>query len=146
MAYSSSLGIIRVRDANNTSTWYKIPLKYISYENYKVTPQQMIDLDSYVSETGTLIRNVLDHTRTKIEWETPYITSDDWNALWQNYITPGITDAKARKVRIQYYNPLTDAYRTAWAYIPDIEFTIRNVDEASGVINYNAIRIAFIEY
>lgn len=145
MAYNSSFGIIRVRDANNTSTWYKIPLKYIKYEEYKVTPQQMIDLDSYVSETGQLIRNVLDHSRTKIEWNTPYITSTEWNTLWST-ITSCITDAKARKIRIQYYNPLTDSYRTAWAYIPDIEFTVRNVDEAAGVINYDEIRIAFIEY
>lgn len=113
------------------------------YEEYKVTPDQMIDLDSYVSETGVLIRNVLSHTRSKIEFNTPYITSTDWNALW-SLISTYFTSASERKVTIQYYDPLTDDYKTANCYVPDVEFTIRNID--NGVINYDGIRVAFIEY
>ena len=142
MAYIASRGLIRIRDKVN-STWVSIPLKYMRYEEYKVTPDQMIDLDSYVSETGVLIRNVLSHTRSKIEFNTPYITSTDWNTLW-SLISTYFTSASERKVTIQYYDPLTDDYKTANCYVPDVEFTIRNID--NGVINYDGIRVAFIEY
>lgn len=142
MAYIASRGLIRIRDKVN-STWVSIPLKYMRYEEYKVTPDQMIDLDSYVSETGVLIRNVLSHTRSKIEFNTPYITSTDWNTLW-SLISTYFTSASERKVTIQYYDPLTDDYKTANCYVPDVEFTVRNID--NGVINYDGIRVAFIEY
>lgn len=142
MAYIASRGLIRIRDKVN-STWVNIPLRYMRYEEYKVTPDQMIDLDSYVSETGVLIRNVLSHTRSKIEFNTPYITSTDWNTLW-SLISTYFTSASERKVTIQYYDPLTDDYKTANCYVPDVEFTIRNID--NGVINYDGIRVAFIEY
>lgn len=144
MAYNPSNGLIRVKD-QGTSTYVTIPLKYISYENYKVTPQQMIDLDSYVSETGKLIRNVLSHTRTKIEFTTPYINSKDWAALWA-IISAGFSDALERKCRIIYYDPFEDTYKNITCYVPDIEFTVRNVDETAKVVNYDGIRIAFIEY
>lgn len=142
MAYIASRGLIRIRDKVN-STWVSIPLKYMRYEEYKVTPDQMIDLDSYVSETGVLIRNVLSHTRSKIEFNTPYITSTDWNTLW-SLISTYFTSASERKVTIQYYDPLTDDYKTANCYVPDVEFTVRNID--NGIINYDGIRVAFIEY
>ena len=142
MAYNPSNGLIRVKDVN-TSTYVTIPLKYMRYEEYKVTPQQMIDLDSYVSETGKLIRNVLSHTRTKIEFNTPYISTADWNALWA-IISAGFSDPVARKCRIIYYDPFGDTYRNITCYVPDIEFTIRNIDGTS--VNYGEIRIAFIEY
>lgn len=142
MAYNPSLGLLRIKNVS-TQSYVTVPLKYMRYEEYKVTPNQMIDLDSYVSETGVLIRNVLDHTRSKIEFNTPYITSTDWNALW-SIISDGFSDAKARKCRIIYYDPLSDTYKNATCYVPDVELTIRNID--NGIINYDGIRVAFIEY
>lgn len=136
--------LIRVRKADK-SGWQVIPTGLISYETYKATPDQMIDLDSYVAETGVLIRNVLSHTRTKIEFETPYCNDTQWKQLWA-IISDGFTDATARKCRIQYYDNLTDSYKLAWCYVPDVELTIRNVDWANKTINYDPIRVAFIEY
>ena len=142
MAYIASRGLVQVYDQAN-STYVTIPLNLMRYEEYKVTPQQMIDLDSYVAETGKLIRNVLDHTRSKIEFNTPYITSTDWATLW-GIISAGFINTTERNVKIRYYNPFTDGYRVGTCYVPDVEFTVRNID--NGVINYDGIRVAFIEY
>ena len=142
MAYSSSTGLIQVYNTG-TSSYVTIPLKHISYESYKVTPDQMLDLDSYRAETGVLIRNVLSHTATKVEFNTPYITSAQWQTVL-TIIKSGYTDASARKLKLKYYDPETDAYKTGTFYRPDIEYNIRNVD--GNMINYNQIRVAFIEY
>lgn len=144
MANNLGSYVVRVRKADK-SAWVNIPNKMIAYETYKVTPNQMIDLDSYVSETGYLIRNVLDHSRTKIEFNTPYCTDAQWDTVW-NVIKQGFTDSKARKCTIQYFNPLTGTNQTATCYVPDIELTIRNVDFPNKVINYDPIRVAFIQY
>lgn len=141
---SISSYLIRVRKADK-SGWVNIPLALIAYETYKITPNQMIDLDSYVAETGYLIRNVLDHARTKIEFNTPYCNDTQWRELW-GIISQGFTDEKARKCTIQYYNPLKGAYQTATCYVPDVDLTIRNIDMDEHIINYDPIRVAFIEY
>lgn len=136
--------IVRVRKADK-SGWNNIPRDLIAYEKYQVTPDQRIDLDSHVSETGYLQRNVLDHTRTKIEFETPYINDTQWKSIW-DVITAGFTDAQAQKCTIQYYNPKTNTNDVATCYVPDIELHIRNIDFPNHVINYDPVRIAFIQY
>lgn len=141
MAYNPSYGVVQVKKAG-TSTYVTIPLKLIAYESYKCT-RNMLDLDSYRTETGVLWRNALAHRATKIEFETPYITATDWMTI-RNIITDGYTDSTARKLELRYYNTETDSYSTGTFYRPDIEFNIRNVDGTT--VNYNGIRIAFIEY
>lgn len=142
MAYVKANGLIAVQQGSN---WVKIPLNYIKLEEYKVTPDQMLDLDSYRAETGKLIRNVLSHTATKVEFTTPHISRTDLNALL-TIIRSGYISAKAHDVKLQYYDQYTDAYKTGHFYVPDIEFTIYNIDEDNGTILYNPVRIAFIEY
>lgn len=144
MAYIASRGFVEVYN-QNTSAYVPLPLKHVSYENYKVTPAQRIDLDSYTSETGELIRNVLSHTRSKIEFETPYINSAQWNQVI-TIIKNGYISTKERKIKLRYYSPEVDDYREGYFYRPDIEYTVRNVDKNTGVINYDSIRVAFIEY
>ena len=142
MAYRTSYGLIQVQNTT-THSWVTLPLKYIRYETYKVTPDQMLDLDSYTSETGLLIRNVLDHTRSKIEFNTPYITNTEFQALLA-IIKDGYTKPAERRLRLRYYDPEIDGYRLGYFYRPDIDYTVRNIDGAE--INYSEIRIAFIEY
>ena len=142
MAYVKANGLVAVQ---KNSSWVKIPLTYIKIEEYKVTPDQMLDLDSYRAETGVLLRNVLTHTATKVEFTTPHIKRADLNALLK-IISDGYIDAKAHDVKLQYYDQYTDAYKTGHFYVPDIEFTINHIDEDKGEILYNPVRIAFIEY
>lgn len=138
--------LVQVLD-RSTSTWVTVPLEFISYENYKITPNQMIDLDSYVASTGKLIRNVLSHTRTKIEFTTPLIESDDWKTVW-NIIKAGFhpDNPTERKIRVRYYNPLTDTTAIGTFYVPDVEFDVRWFDKATQTIHYNGVRVAMIEY
>ena len=49
----------------------KLPMKYIAHNSYGASPDQKQDEDSYQDGYGELHRNVLPHTRTKIEWNTP---------------------------------------------------------------------------
>lgn len=142
--YVKATGLLQVQNSG-TSSWVKIPLKYIKIEEYQVTPDQMLDLDSYRSETGVLLRNPLSHTATKVEFNTPHIYRPDLNALLK-IIKDGFISAKARDVKLKYYDQYTDDYKTGHFYVPDIEFTINHIDEDAGTILYNPVRIAFIEY
>lgn len=147
MAQNLGSYIVRVRQADGT--WANIPRDMIEYESYNITPDQALDLDSYRSEKGLLIRNVLDHTATKIEFNTKRCTDKDWKTVW-DVISGGFTyngrAPKERTVRIQYWDPYTDTNPTANCYVPDIELHIRNIDFPNHTVNYEPIRIAFIQY
>lgn len=146
MAYNSTYGLVQLLDTVNTPpvNW-KFPLKYIRYESYKVTPDQNQDLNSTVDTTGNLHRYPLDHTRSKVEFNMPVMTNTDINYI-VNQLSSYWNKPSERKVSLRYYDPLTDGYKTGSFYIPDIDFTMMNVDESSGKIMYQETRIAFIEY
>ena len=76
MAYESAKGLvsIAVSHFNNEFQYQKIDFCYIQPNGYTATPDQMQDKDSYVNAKGFLRRTVLPHSRTKIEWNTPYLT------------------------------------------------------------------------
>ena len=142
--YVKATGLLQVQN-HGTSSWVKIPLKYMKIEEYQVAPDQMLDLESYRSETGVLLRNPLSHTATKVEFNTPHLYRPDLNALLK-IIKDGYISTKARDVQRQYYDQYTDAYKTGHFYVPDIQFTINHINEDTGEILYNPVRIAFIEY
>lgn len=140
--------IVRVKTPN-ADEWTPIPSDMIEYESYHIEPSQALDLDSYRNERGYLIRNVLEHTATKIEFNTRRCTDAQWATVW-DVISGGFgygnTAPQERKLRIQYWDPYTDTNKKATCYVPDIELHIRNVDFEKKIINYEPIRIAFIEY
>lgn len=144
MAFSSTTGLVQVQNASN-SNWVTIPMKYMALESYKITPDQMLDLDSYRSETGVLLRNVLEHTATKVEFNTPIISSTDLQAML-TIIKNGYTNAKSHRLKLKYYDPETDDYKTGTFYRPDIEYTMRHIDVNKNAISYESVRVAFIEY
>lgn len=144
--YDSSKGLVLLLDTVNTPPVdWKFPLKYIRYETYKVTPDQNQDLNSTVDTTGNLHRYPLDHTRSKVEFNMPVMTSDEMNTLIST-ISSYWNKPTERKVSMRYFDPLTNGYKTGSFYIPDIDFVMMNVDESAGVIKYQETRIAFIEY
>lgn len=142
--YDHTIGLLQVKKAG-TSTWVTIPNKYIKLEEYKITPNQMLDLDSYRSETGVLLRNVLSHTATKAEYQTPIISETDLAAM-MTIIRNGYTDTKAHTLELKYYVPETQSYKTGTFYVPDIDYTIRQIDDTNNKVTYNPVRVAFIEY
>ena len=139
MAFSGYL--IKLGGASGT----ELPLKYMRYETYKAAPNQRFDLNSTRDTTGVLHRTTLAHTATKVEFETPYMTNSDVNTM-MTLIKTYWTSVSERRLTLQYYDSETDSYKTGNFYMPDINFDIRNVDTVKNIINYQQIRIAFIEY
>lgn len=151
MAYSNSKGLIALPTAYSKDdgyTYKKLSYKFIQPNgNYSITPNQMQDLDSYVNGNGFLKRKVLDHSRTKIEWNTPYLTYEDKCKLIlaiTNGFKYGIGVAKERKIRIRYYNDLTDAYEARNFYISDITFQVGGLYHGAPL--YLPVRLAAVEY
>jgi len=122
-----------------------LPLKYMRYETYKITPNQRLDYNSTRDSTGVLHRTALSHTATKIEFNTPRMKSSDMNAL-MNLIKAKWTSSAERKITLYYFDPETNGYKIGTFYMPDIDFTISNIDGKTGTIWYTETRFAFIEY
>ena len=130
-----------IRASDNTAV--PIPNKYISLTSYVSTPNQRQDLDSYQDNLGKLHCNTLDHTRSKLEWNTPPLFERELLSL-QNILNSGIINAKERKLKIIHYCFDTHTYEQGVFYMPDITFTpllIRN-----GEVLMDKVRLAFIEY
>ena len=130
-----------IRASDNTAV--PIPNKYISLTSYVSTPNQRQDLDSYQDNWGKLHRNTLDHTRSKLEWNTPPLFERELLSL-QNILNSGIINSKERKLKIIHYCFDTHTYEQGEFYMPDITFTpllIRN-----GEVLMDKVRLAFIEY
>lgn len=141
--YPAAASIVSVLN-RSSKVYTSIPLGKIRYETYQITPQQTIDLDSYRSENGNLLRNPV-ATKCKIEFNTPLMTDSEWADVWR-IIKAGFNNNTERKLKLRYYDTLSATYKTGYFYVPDVQTTIRNIEEGAGVINYNEIRIAFIEY
>lgn len=141
--YPAAASIVSVLN-RSSKVYTSIPLGKIRYETYQITPQQTIDLDSHRSENGNLLRNPV-ATKCKIEFNTPLMTDSEWADVWR-IIKAGFNNNTERKLKLRYYDTLSATYKTGYFYVPDVQTTIRNIEEGAGVINYNEIRIAFIEY
>ena len=130
-----------IRASDNTAV--PIPNKYISLTSYVSTPNQRQDLDSYQDNLGKLHRYTLEHTRSKLEWNTPPLFERELLSL-QNILNSGIINSKERKLKIIHYCFDTHTYEQGEFYMPDITFTpllIRN-----GEVLMDKVRLAFIEY
>lgn len=113
------------------------PSNLIAIESLVITPDQILDDDSYRDSDGKLHRSTLPHTPTKIEFNTPTLTQTQ-NVTLQTFFTNMIT------IDVEYFNPKTGGYSTGTFYAPDINFTINY--QIGNTIYYNPIRIALIEY
>lgn len=139
MAFSGYM--IKLSGSNGT----ELPMTYMKGETYKVSPNQRLESSANRAATGLLVRSTLEHTATKIEFETPPITNTDIVPL-MTLLTNNMTNTLRRDITIEYYDPETDSYKTADCYMPDIDFTISRVDLTTNTIYYNQVRFAFIEY
>ena len=123
----------------------ELPLKYIQYQTYSITPNQRMDLEAERDATGVLHRTTVEHQATKIEFDTPYLTNSEISAL-NSLIQSAWSDSASRTLSVSYYDPETDGYKTATCYMPDVSFTIYNIDTAKNKVLYAPVRYAFIEY
>lgn len=151
MAYSNAKGLIALPTAYSQKDGYtfaKLSYKFIQPNgNLTITPNQMQDIDSYVNGNGYLKRKVLNHSRTKIEWNTPYLTYEDKCKLISAIRTgykQGDGSYKERKIRIRYYNDWEDDYSFGTFYMPDVQFQYGGLYH--GAPMYLPIRLAAVEY
>ena len=117
------------------------PMKYIRAETYKCTPNQRIDQDSDSDATGMLHRNVLPHTRTKIEFETPQMLRGADVLAISTLL--GLSGSR-RDVTITYWDHESQSYKTGKCYVPDISYQLMR--NTGSDLAYMPIRYAFIEY
>ena len=122
-----------------------LPLKYMRYETYKITPNQRMDYNSTRDSSGVLHRTALAHTASKIEFNTPRMSNKEVDSM-MTLIRSKWSSSTERRLTLYYYDPETNGYKSGEFYMPDIDFTISNVDTARGRIMYAETRIAFIEY
>lgn len=123
----------------------EIPLKYMRAETYSVTPDQRLEWSAERDVTGVLHRETVANMPPKIEFNTPLMTNSDINAL-NTILSTAYSVAAERKLRVTYYDPESDSYKTHDCYMPDVKYEIRNVDTVNNVINYQELRYAFIGY
>lgn len=122
-----------------------LSMKFMAVESYKITPNQRMESKASRAVTGKLHRTTVEHTATKIEFETPTMTNKDINIL-NNAFRSRFTNELERQIVINYYDPETDSYKDATCYMPDVNYTINRIDKATNTIYYDPIRYAFIEY
>lgn len=123
----------------------RFPLTYVYKESYKITPQARLDLDPFRNTEGWLMRNVLDHTASKITFQTKPMWNVDHAAMWA-FIRSHYTDAHERKISLVYYCPDVDDYASGTFYIPDFTPPMDLVDVARQKILFLSYELSFIEY
>lgn len=122
------------------------PLKYIFKETYTVTPNRVQDLDPYTTESGYLVRNPVEHEPSTISFQTRPMWNTDMAAMMA-FIRSHYTNAKKRDVRITYYCPDIDDYKSGDFYFnQNQEFPMNYVDTVKNRILYNSMQIDFVEY
>ena len=137
MAFAGYL--IKLGGSNGT----ELPLKYIKLESYTAEPNQRMEAEAARAVTGLLHRTTVDHTATKIEFETPVMTNSDIVAL-NTLLKNAMTNTHRKDITIYYYDSENDSYNSADCYMPDVKYQIYRIE--GNTIYYNPIRYAFIEY
>lgn len=119
---------------------YIFPMDKIRLETYKIAPDQRQEFDSYVDGDGVTQRpNVVSHTRSKIEFETVYMSHAEMRTILDN-IWNNLTDTLKLEATVEYYDIETDSYKSGTFYMPGTrEYTYYN----KNIINQT--RFAFIE-
>ena len=124
----------------------EFPMKYISVESYKITPNQRMEQKATRNARGYLVRVTLEHMPVKIEFETlDGLTSENVGEISAR-LSFRYDNPTERKITIEYYDPETDMYKTAQCYMPDVEYLIHHIDKENNLVIYNKLRYAFIEY
>ena len=137
MAFSGYL--IKIGGSEGT----RLPMKYVKAEAYTITPNQRMESEAKRSVTGVLYRTTVEHTASKIEFNTPVLKNSEMNAMMALF-RDAWTSTIERKLTLEYYDMETDSYKTGEFYMPDIKFEITRIE--GNTIYYNETRIAFIEY
>ena len=121
---------------------YEIPTdKYIKTGSY-IPYVNMQAFDPYTDADGYEHIEAVELKALKVEFETrPMLTNAEFADLMSN-IRANYIEARSRKCIVTAYIPEYDDYVTQTAYLSDFKPTIHSIFD--NVINYNAVRLAFI--
>lgn len=128
-----------------------LPNNYIKIKSYTVIPQQTMEWSAERTMSGLLVRSTVSHKPTKITFSTPRMVNRtmtsvrDVPTFW-GYFTNAFTDEKERKLKVTYYEPQSDSYKTGDFYVPDISYPIEFIDQKTNLIHYGESNISLIEY
>ena len=129
--------LLRVGGANGAI----VPLLYMRVETYKATPSRRIEESAESTADGYLHRVTLEHTRSTVAFDTPYLTLSQVQAL--NRLL-GLAEDRQRNVTLEYWNDEKGDYAEGNFYVPDIEYIIQRVTATD--IRYMPLHYEFIEY
>lgn len=122
----------------------EFPYEYIELESYVSTDNQRTELKAYRNANNLLIRQTSPNFKTKIEFNTRAgLWLEDIEKI-KGIIDKALTNKIERKVKVTYWNNEDLIYKTMYAYIPDVEYTIYMITNNN--IQYKSIRFSFIEY
>lgn len=123
---------------------YLIPNSIIALDTYDCTPDQRQDVDSYRDLNQDLHRNVADHYKSVVKFQSR-------NGLAESVIRPVIegiqsnyTNVKERKVHLQYFNTDTGSYSSGDFYLVQPQYKVIRIDGTQ--LYYGGINFEFIEY
>ena len=120
-------------------------MHYINESGYTATPNQREEIKAYRDEnTRNLVRITASGTKTKIEFKLRKGLHLDDKIAIQKWFTDAESNAKERKINLQYWNDEDNRYETGDFYRPDLVFTIRKVTDDD--IIYDALEIHLVEY
>lgn len=122
----------------------KFPLKYLMVSSYSAAPDQRTELQTFRTEDNQLHRIISPSYKTQIDFQTiPNMTNYEKTEMFKVFRNGLVSDIE-RKYKVEYWNDETDTYKTGYFYMPDISFTIKQIDGSSLI--YDSVSISLIEY
>lgn len=141
MAYNGYL----VKIKNDTYGDYTLPLNIIEAETF-ISSIHGQDLDPFTNTDGVTYRNALANVKPTASWALcDGITQTKfWSMMAE--IQKRYKNAKEKRVSASVWFAEINGYITHDFYLPDIEFTISEIDSKKNEIYYDSITMELISY
>lgn len=99
------------------------PERLIVWGSYEVSPDKRQDKDPKRDLTGILHRAVVSAKPSTIKFETRELHAADVAEI-QSFFNSCMVNSAERKVRLTFWNPDTNSYKSENMYLPDLTYTI----------------------
>lgn len=119
------------------------PHEWIVYSTYKITPNRRFDLDSTRTANGELLRYVLNHTATTIQFTIRSLEESE-QYKFGLFVHGHYSNSLEKKSLIEYWSPDISDYKEGEFYVPDVEWTVRQVK--GNRLWYRSFNWELIEY
>lgn len=140
MGYSNYL--IKIIGTGQYATNYVVPMECMLFESYKAT-YSALDKNSTRNGNGNLIRTVLPHKVAHCSVDFRELPNEAVGTIMGN-IQSRYTKELEKKVSAEIWVPEINDYVQAEFYIPDIEFTVKKIE--NGKVFYKQFTLEFIGY